>query len=137
MKRTVEFVLNIIGTATSLIMIVIGLVFLYLKDNKVYLEYLHSKWSESAVATTVDQMNQAGTLWILPGIIGIVLGISAIILLKANGSPKLTGWLLIIVSVMVCIISVFGFFPAMFFVIAGILALFRKSNVNKTQAVRK
>ncbi|MGE8207631.1 DUF4064 domain-containing protein [Heyndrickxia sp. NPDC080065] len=136
MKRTVEIVLNIIGAVTSFIMVVIGFVFLYLKDNEAYLEYLHSKWSESAVANTLDQMNQAGTLWILPGIIGIALGIIAIILLKVNGSPKLTGWLLIIVSVVVCIISVFGYFPAPFFVIAGILTLVRKPNVKKKQEMR-
>ncbi|CAH8715669.1 hypothetical protein M5W83_01600 [Paenibacillus thiaminolyticus] len=56
--------------------------------------------------------------------------------LKGNGSPKLAGWTLIIVSVGVCIISVFGFIPAMFYVTAGIMALVRKPIVRKKQGIR-
>ncbi|GIP32535.1 DUF4064 domain-containing protein [Paenibacillus sp. J2TS4] len=136
MKRTGEIVLSIIGAVSSVIMIVTGLVFLYRKDSEDYLSYLHANWSESEVAASLDQMNQAGTLWVLPGIIGAALGITAIILLKGNGSPKLAGWILIIVSVVACIISVFGFIPAMFFVIAGIMAWVRKPDVRKKQAIR-
>ncbi|USG66111.1 DUF4064 domain-containing protein [Brevibacillus ruminantium] len=137
MKRTGEIVLNIIGAVSSLIMIVIGFVFLYRKDDKAYLNYLHANWSESQVAASLDQMNQAGTMWVLPGIIGIVLSIIAIVLLKGNGSPKLAGWILILVSVVVCIISVFGFIPTMFFGIAGIMALVRKPNAGKTKRLVK
>ncbi|MFM1654182.1 DUF4064 domain-containing protein [Brevibacillus sp. B_LB10_24] len=136
MKRTGEIVLNIMGTATSLIMVVIGLVFLYRKDNEAYLNYLHANWSDSEVAATLDQMNQAGTMWVLPGIIGAALGIIAMILLKGKGSQKLTGWMLMIVSVAVCMISVFGCIPAMFFILAGIMALVRNPNVRQKQAIR-
>ncbi|MGG3836337.1 DUF4064 domain-containing protein [Paenibacillus thiaminolyticus] len=136
MKRTGEIVLSIIGAASSLIMIVTGLVFLYRKDNEDYLNYLYANWTESEVAASLDQMNQAGTMWVLPGIIGGVLGIITMIWLKGNGSPKLAGWTLIIVSVAVCLISVFGFIPAIFFVTAGIMALARKPNGRKKQGIR-
>ncbi|MDN9012018.1 DUF4064 domain-containing protein [Brevibacillus laterosporus] len=131
MNRKGEIVFSIIGAASSLIMIVIGLVFLYRKDKEAYLNYLYANWSESEVATSLNQMNQAGTLWVLPGVIGVALGVIAIILLKVKSSPTLTGWIFIIGSVVVCNISVFGFFPAMFFAIAGILALVKKVNVKK------
>ncbi|WII36040.1 hypothetical protein [Paenibacillus thiaminolyticus] len=39
MKRKGEIVLSIIGAASSLILIVTGLVFLYRKDNKDYLNW--------------------------------------------------------------------------------------------------
>lgn len=135
MKRTGEIVLSITGAASSLIMIVIGLVFLYRKDNEAYLDYLHANWSESEVAASLDQMNQAGTMWVLPGIFGIVLGIITLFLLKGNVSPKLTGWILIIVSVVICINSVFGSIPSIFFILAGIMALVRKPTVKKKQGV--
>ncbi|MDR0266756.1 DUF4064 domain-containing protein [Paenibacillus sp.] len=134
MKRIGEIVLSIIGAVTSLIMVGIGIFFLYAKDNPAYLNYLHDNWNDAQVATTLEQMNQSGTLWILPGIIGIALSIIAIFLLKRNASPKLVGWMLILGSVVICIISIFGFFPLIFFVIAGIMALIRKPNVRKKHA---
>lgn len=136
MKRTGEIVLNIMGAVSSLIMIVVGLVFLYRKDNEAYLNYLHANWSESEVAASLDQMNQAGTMWVIPGTIGVVLGIIALILLKGKDGRKLAGWMLIIVSVAICMISVFGCIPAIFFIVAGIMGLAGKPNVRKKQAIR-
>ena len=51
-------------------------------------------------------------------------------LLKGNRNPKLAGWGLIIVSVVICIISLFGSIPAMFFVVAGIVALVKRPKGN-------
>ncbi|NKI24391.1 DUF4064 domain-containing protein [Paenibacillus dendritiformis] len=136
MKRTGEIALSMIGAVVSLIMIVTGLVFLYLKDNEDYVNELYAHWTDGEAAASLDQMNQAGTMWVLPGMIGCVLGLIVMIWLKGSGSPKLAGWTLILVSMAVCIISVFGFIPAMFFVIAGIMALARKPNGRKKQAIR-
>ncbi|BFH64198.1 DUF4064 domain-containing protein [Paenibacillus azoreducens] len=136
MKRTGEIILSIIGAVTSLIMVGTGIFFLYSKDNQTYLDYLHANWNDTQVAATLEQMNQAGTLWVLPGIAGIVLSILAIFLLKGNANPKIVGWMLILGSVVLCIISVFGFFPLVFFVIAGIMALVRNPNVRRKQGIR-
>ncbi|MGG0240164.1 DUF4064 domain-containing protein [Bacillus rhizoplanae] len=130
MKRTVEIVLSVLGVIVSLVMAGTGVVFLYLKNNEAFLRYLDTGWSESQNAYTLDQLSQAGTMFILPGIIGIVFGASAAMLLKGNRSPKLAGWGLIIVSVVICIISLFGFIPAMFFIVAGIVALVKKPKGN-------
>ncbi|MCJ7840887.1 DUF4064 domain-containing protein [Lederbergia sp. NSJ-179] len=130
MKRTVEIVLSVLGFITSLVMVGTGVVFLYLKDNEAFLRYLDSGWSESQNAYTLEQLGQAGTMFILPGIIGIVLGVGAAMILKGNRSPKLVGWGLIIVSVVISIISVIGMIPVLFFIIAGIMALVRKPKGN-------
>lgn len=130
MKRTVEIVLSVLGVIVSLVMIGTGAVFLYLKNNEAFLRYLDSGWSESQNAYTLDQLSQAGTMFILSGIIGIVLGVSAAMLLKGNRSPRLVGWGLIIVSVVICIISLFGAIPALFFIVAGIVTLVRKPKGN-------
>jgi len=135
-KRIGEIVFSVIGAVTSLFMVGIGIFFLFAKDNATYLNYLHAHWNDSQVANSIEQMNQAGILWVLPGIIGILISILAIFLFKKNASPKLAGWMLLIGSVVMCIISIFGFFPLMFFVIAGIMALVRKPNVRKKHALR-
>lgn len=126
MKRTVESILSVLGVIASFVMAGTGAVFLCLKNSKAFLRYLDSGWSEQQNAYTLDQLGQAGTMFILPGVIGIVLGVIAARLLKRNRSPKLTGWVLIIVSVVISIISVIGMIPALFFIIAGILILVRK-----------
>ncbi|GAV12677.1 DUF4064 domain-containing protein [Paenibacillus sp. chi10] len=136
MRRTGEIVFSIIGAALNLIMIVIGVAFLYLKDNAAYMDYLHANWNDSQIATSIDQMNQSGTLWILPGFVGIVLSVMAILLLRRNGSPRLAGWLLILAAVVPCVISVFGYIPAIFFVIAGVMTLVRKTGGRKVQLRR-
>lgn len=130
MKRTVEIVLSVLGVITSLVMVGTGVVFLYLKNNEAFLRYLDSGWTASQNAYTLEQLGQAGTMFILPGIIGIVLGVCAVIILKGNRSPKFAGWGLVIVSVVISIISVIGMIPALFFIIAGIMALVRKPKGN-------
>ncbi|MFD0710461.1 DUF4064 domain-containing protein [Paenibacillus sp. GCM10027626] len=126
MKRIVENVLNIIGVIGNVLMIGTGLVFFYLKDNEVFLKYLDDNWSKSQNDYTLDQLSQAWTMFVLPGIIGLVLGILAIYLLKSNRNQKLVGWMLIILSVASCFISLFAAIPNIFFIITGIIILAAK-----------
>lgn len=130
MKRIVEIVFSVLGAVASLIMAGTGVVFLYLKNNEAFLRYLDSGWSESQNAYTLEQLSQAGNMFVLPGIIGIVLGASAAMLLKGNRRPKLAGWGLIIGSVVICILSLFGTIPAMFFIVAGVVTWIRKPKGN-------
>ncbi|MDR4887882.1 DUF4064 domain-containing protein [Fredinandcohnia sp. QZ13] len=130
MKRIGEIVLSVIGVLMSLLMVGTGAVFLYLKNNEAFLGYLDSGWSESQNAYTLDQLSQSGTMFIFSGIIGIVLGASAAMLLKGNCNPKIVGWGLIIVSVLISIISLFGAIPALFFIVAGIVTLVREPKSN-------
>ncbi|GGP16075.1 DUF4064 domain-containing protein [Oceanobacillus neutriphilus] len=126
MKRTVEIVLSMLGVIMSFIMAGTGVVFLYLKNSASFLRYLDSGWGEQQNAYTLEQLGQAGTMFILPGMIGIVFGVIAAQLLKRNRSPKLAGWILIIISVVISTISVIGMIPAIFFIAAGIMTLIRK-----------
>ncbi|TJY44142.1 DUF4064 domain-containing protein [Cohnella pontilimi] len=123
MKRIVINILNIIGVIGNVLMIGTGLVFLYLEDNADFLKYLDESWSKSQNDYTLDQLSQAGMMFVLPGIIGLILGILAIYLLKSNRNQKLVGWMLIILSVVSCFISLFAAIPNIFFIIAGIIIL--------------
>ncbi len=127
MKQKIEVWLNILGISLSFIMVGTGVVFLYLTKSERFLQYLEAGWSESENAYTLEQLGQAGTMFILPGIIGMLIGFIAIFLVKRNYSPKLTGWSLIIVTVIITVISLFSAIPGMFFILAGALALSRKS----------
>lgn len=102
MKRTVEIVLSVLGIIASFVMVATGVVFMYLTKSDKFMKYLESGWSASENAYTLEQLNQAGTMFILPGLIGMALGVGAAWLLKGNHNSFIAGWGLIIVSVVTC-----------------------------------
>jgi uncharacterized membrane protein len=126
MKRTVEIALSILGIITNFVMVATGVVFLYLTKSDKFMQYLEEKWSESENAYTLEQLGQAGTMFIIPGLIGMALGVCAAWLLKGNRNSFIAGWGLIIVSVVICILSLFAAIPGLFYIAAGIIALARK-----------
>jgi Protein of unknown function (DUF4064) len=132
MRRKIEIWINMLGVLLSIVMVGTGVVFLYLTKSDRFLQYLEAGWSESENAYTLEQLSQAGTMFILPGIIGILIGLLAIFLVKRNYSPKVIGWSLIIVTVIITVISLFSAIPGMFYILAGALALSRKPIKNVT-----
>ena len=117
MRRKIEIWINILGVLLSIVMVGTGVVFLYLTKSDRFLQYLEAGWSESENAYTLEQLSQAGTMFILPGIIGILIGLLAIFLVKRNYSPKVIGWSLIIVTVIITVISLFSAIPGMFYIL--------------------
>ncbi|MFC5466163.1 DUF4064 domain-containing protein [Lederbergia graminis] len=126
MKRTVEIALSVLGIITSFVMVATGVVFLYLTKSDKFMQYLEEGWSESENAYTLEQLGQAGTMFIIPGLIGIALGVWAAWLLRGNRNSFIAGWGLIIVSVVTCFLSLFAGIPGLFYIAAGIIALVRK-----------
>src|SRR5690606_19958097 len=102
MKRTVEIALSVLGIITSFVIVATGVVFLYLTKSDKFMQYLEEGWSESENAYTLEQLGQAGTMFIIPGLIGIALGVWAAWLLRGNRNSFIAGWGLIIVSVVTC-----------------------------------
>ncbi|AGA59538.1 Putative uncharacterized protein [Thermobacillus xylanilyticus] len=136
MKRTFEIALSVLGIIASLVMVGTGIVFLYLTKSEKFLQYLEEGWSESENAYTLEQLGQAGTMFITPGLIGIALGLCAVWLLKGNRNAAVAGWGLIIVSVALCFVSLFAAIPGLFYIAAGILALARKPKLKMSKALR-
>lgn len=136
MKRTFEIALSVLGIIASLVMVVTGIVFLYLTKSESFLQYLESGWSESQNAYTLEQLGQAGTMFITPGLIGIALGLCAVWLFKGNRNAAVAGWGLIIVSVVLCFVSLFAAIPGLFYIAAGILALARKPQLKMSKVLR-
>src|SRR5690554_2496749 len=92
MKRTVEIALSVLGIIASFVIDATGVVFLYLTKSDKFMQYLEDGWSESENAYTLEQLWQAGTMFIIPGLIGIALGVCAAWLLKGNRNSLLAGW---------------------------------------------
>ena len=136
MKRTFEIALSVLGIIASLVMVGTGIVFLYLTKSEKFLQYLEEGWSESENAYTLEQLGQAGTMFITPGLIGIALGLCAVWLLKGNRNAAVAGWGLIIVSVALCFVSLFAAIPGLFYTAAGILSLARKPQLKMPKALR-
>jgi hypothetical protein len=136
MKRTFEIALNVLGMIASVVMVGTGIVFLYLTKSEKFLNYLEAGWSESENAYTLEQLGQAGTMFIIPGLIGIALGLCAVWLLKGNRNSAVAGWGLIVVSVALCFVSLFAAIPGLFYIAAGILALARKPQLKMTKTLR-
>lgn len=76
----------------SLVMVGTGVVFLYLTQSEEFHKYLEAGWTESQNAYTLEQLGQADFLFIVPGIIGVILGIAAMILLKKSYPTKQVSW---------------------------------------------
>lgn len=113
-----------------------GIVFLYLTKSEKFLQYLEEGWSESENAYTLEQLGQAWTMFIIPGLIGIALGLCAVWLLKGNRNVAAAGWGLIVVSVALCFVSLFAAIPGLCYIAAGILALARKPQLKIPNALR-
>ncbi|MFC4618514.1 DUF4064 domain-containing protein [Camelliibacillus cellulosilyticus] len=133
MKRTAEIVLGVIGMCISALFVLLGLIYRSAKDSEAVRQQLmnQSVLKPEDVDNALTSLSQAGTIWIIVGIIGIILGIVALVLLKGNKSPIWAGCLLIIGAVLIAIISTLtSIVQSILFLIAGILALVRKPKQN-------
>ncbi|MCJ7839540.1 DUF4064 domain-containing protein [Lederbergia sp. NSJ-179] len=134
MKRTGEITLGIIGIVFSALTSLLGMLFLFLGSDAVKSEIANDPTLSNDPAVSMEEMegilgifSGAGWAIIIAAIIGIILGIIAVINVKGDKNPKLGGWLNIIGAVLMGIISLgAAFLPALLFLIAGIMCFVRK-----------
>ncbi|WP_158633907.1 DUF4064 domain-containing protein [Radiobacillus deserti] len=135
MKRTVEFVLTIIGAVLYGLLAGLGGIFKWIQSNDEAISEMEKQLESDPTLegtgvnldTFLDSLNTGGNTLLTVSILVIVLGIISLILLKGNKKPKVAGIILIIAGAG----SVFftfglGLFGAIFYVVAGIMALVRK-----------
>jgi len=136
-KRTGEIILTVIGLIFS-VLSVIGSIILasIIKSDFVvenFTEGFNEGLAEEGMEGAMDASSflniVAGLGWFLTfiSIVGIVIGIIAIIFFKDNKRPKAAGIILIIGSIVI-LLATFGagFFTFVVYLIAGIMALVRK-----------
>ncbi|WP_335870389.1 DUF4064 domain-containing protein [Bacillus sp. 2205SS5-2] len=133
MKRTVEIVLSVIGVITSVLMAFAGGFFALLLQNEQVLADIEAEFTTDPDLADVnptqfiEMIGGAGWVIVAAGVIGLVIGLIAIFSLKGNKKPKLAGILLIIGAVIIALMTLlFGWLPALLFLIAGIMSLVRK-----------
>lgn len=126
MKRTIEWILTICGMIMALLLLITGFVFLFLENKQSYLDILYNKWNDNDYALLLELMENIGIDWILPGVIAAVFGVVLMYCLKKDTQLFAIGWISIIVAGTLSFISAFGSFPAVFFIITGLIILVRK-----------
>ncbi|MUV38327.1 hypothetical protein JNUCC1_02165 [Lentibacillus sp. JNUCC-1] len=134
MKRTAEVILSIVGAVVYAGLAIVGIFIRMIGSNEdikndVTSEMINEDPTMSAqeVNDLLDVVGGLGWYVIVVSIIAIILGIVAMFMLKGNKMPKAAGIILIVTAVISTIATAFmGLFCALFYLIAGIMALVRK-----------
>ncbi|MFD1020732.1 DUF4064 domain-containing protein [Thalassobacillus hwangdonensis] len=137
MKRTVEIVLTIIGVVLFAASAAIGGWLLSQKDNPEFRQGLEEGLNQPGTDTggmnadqILEMLSNGVQTFIIITVIATILGILAVMLLKGDKKPKTAGAILLVTSVLAAIITLgVGVFPALFYFIAGIVALVRRKKV--------
>lgn len=137
MKRTGEIVLGVIGIISSALMALVGMVFIYANQSGEVKSIMEEGFAEDPtlevnpedINLVMEGLGSFGWAVVVASIIGVILGLIAVISIKGNKKPKLAGWMFIIGAVLTGLISVgMGFVPAILYLIAGIMAFVRKAH---------
>ncbi|MTD31941.1 DUF4064 domain-containing protein [Planomicrobium sp. YIM 101495] len=134
MKRTPEIILGIIGALGYAFMAALGGFMLWLQGNKDTMEEAMTGTGDPELDltmeefdTVIDLLGAGGTMLLASAIAAVVLGIVAMILLKGNKKPVVSGIIFLIVAVGVSITTTgVGILAGIFYLIAGIMCLVRK-----------
>ena len=136
MKRTAEIILTVIGIVFYLLVAALGGLMAALTGTDEFKEGFESEFQmtgDDSITSTelIEFVGAGGILILITSIVCIAFGILAAILFKKNAYPKTMGIILIILAVVSSLIS-FGLciLAGLFYVIAGIVALVKKSNKN-------
>ncbi|MBA2176671.1 DUF4064 domain-containing protein [Halobacillus locisalis] len=137
MSRMIEIVLTIVGILLYALPLVVGFMFRSLNNNPQLREEFIAAMEQAPNAQELQNMNMDqmfnfmgtfATFLIIASVIAIALGVLAVVFLKGNKKPKAAGIILIVTAVVFTIATVFiGLFGSVAFLIAGIVALVRKT----------
>ncbi|MGM0844784.1 MAG: DUF4064 domain-containing protein [Bacillota bacterium] len=130
-KRTAEIVLGIIGIILSALFAIMG--FVLNANSGAMQEMMEEEFSRDPSLTAEDtnfilqSMESVGPFLIGLGLISSILGLVAVLLIKGNKKPVISGILFILAALVVGLGTIgVGFLPGLLFLIAGIMAFVRK-----------
>ncbi|WP_174615564.1 DUF4064 domain-containing protein [Virgibacillus ihumii] len=138
MERTGEIVLSIIGVVLYALCAFGGFAGAAFLNNEQLMSNLANdmatpQMSASDYMAVFETMSGGIMLFAIVSVVSLILGIIAAVFLKGNKKPKAAGIILIITSVLGTIVTVLGVvIPAIFYLIAGIMALARKPKPAQT-----
>lgn len=134
MKRTGEFVLVIIGALLYAFFAAMGGILIWIQNNQ---DVMRDAMEEADTEGTgfsmadfnsmIEGIGNSGWQLAIFSVIAVILGIVTLVFLKGNKKPKAAGIILIATAVVSLFVLGFGtWIIAIFYVIAGIMALARK-----------
>lgn len=134
MKSTVETVLGIMGALGYAFMAALGGFMIWMQNNRDMMEETMTGTGDPTTDLTmeefegmIDILGTGGWVLVASAIAAIVLGIFAMVLLKGNKKPVISGIIFIATAVIVAIITTgVGIIAGIFYLIAGIMCLVRK-----------
>ncbi|RIW38412.1 DUF4064 domain-containing protein [Bacillus salacetis] len=131
-KRTGEIVMGIIGVVLSALFAIMG--FFLNANSEEIRNSIQQEFSNDPTLTAedtnyiLDMMDSMGPFLIGLGLLSSILGLIAVLLIKGNKKPIISGILFILAALIVGLGTVgIGFLPGILFLIAGIMAFVRKS----------
>ncbi|MFC4559535.1 DUF4064 domain-containing protein [Virgibacillus kekensis] len=135
MSRIGEMVLTIIGVILYFILALLGGATVWISNNEELWrgasEQMIQQDPQLTAANLDDVMGMIGNggwFLLIVSVIGAILGIVAAVLLKGDKKPKAAGILLIVTAVVGAIVTFgAGIISGLFYLIAGIMALARRS----------
>ncbi|MBH0231666.1 DUF4064 domain-containing protein [Halobacillus yeomjeoni] len=140
MKRTAEIILTVVGMVLYGLPVLLSTILLNVKDNPEVRREIErglqtAPNADQMGAVNMDQMmdflGSFATFILVAALISIGLGILSIVFLKGDKKPKAAGIILIVTAVLMTFGTVgFGLFAGVAYLIAGIVALVRKSKQN-------
>ncbi|MEW9502313.1 DUF4064 domain-containing protein [Jeotgalibacillus marinus] len=135
MKRTAEIILTVIGVVINVLMIAGAFILKpVFSDDQSRMEFEEIFQDDPVLAEAgldpsviFDALNSLGVVFIIAVMISTILSIIAIVVVRGNRKPNLAGGLLIASTVVVGLGTfLFGWLPALLFLIAGIMCFARK-----------
>jgi len=141
LKRTGEIILTVIGLIFSVFGLISSISMASMMKSNFIVDNFTEGFNEGLAEEGLEGTIEAGEFlnifagfgWFLTfiSIVGIVVGIIAIIFLKDNKKPKAAGIILIVGSIIILLATIgMGFFSFVLYLIAGIMALVRKAPQN-------
>lgn len=140
MKRTGVTILGVLGVIFSLLFLIGGIFRLVFQYNNQVQEQFYSiaknaKLEESNINTVVEMLSSGGWLISIASLLSLILGIIAITNLRQNKNNKQIGVLFILGAITIGGLTLgTGLFPAIFYLLAGIIVLTRKPK-NESQII--
>lgn len=131
MNRTGEIVLSIIGALIYGLLAALGGITVWFFNNKTMWQGFSDelKIQEQGLNTNevMSVLGNGGWILTIVSIVGLLLGIIAIILVKGDKKPKAAGIILIVTAIVGSIFTFgVGLISGLFYLIAGIMCLARR-----------
>lgn len=141
-NRKIEIFLVIMGMAVFFFFGITGATMINVHDDDematdLYEQYLEDATAEEVAAEDlstydefVEALRTAGVIIIVLAVVTVIVGIVSVLLLRNDKRPKIAGIILLVVGIFIGFLQFFiALIASLFYIIAGLMAVFRKPKI--------